>query len=217
VDIQYELEGEIVEVNELAVRMGYPAAAALRRMTARLIQQVIDSCDVHGESPVVTITVSNVKGIGVRVGGCCQPFLDLVQQQVKNVIVDAVDVSPPSASPGMSLIVGIQGLSKTFAFDLVRVNRLVIGRVDPNTGERPDIDLSAYGAYDNGVSRRHASIMLWNRGLFIMDEGSPNGTFLNEERLQPHEPRALKFGDRIRIGKLVLGISFDNPHEAGTL
>lgn len=215
-DIQFELDGEIIEAAELAGRIGQPAAAAMHRMTERLVQQVTATCNVHSESPVVTITLSNVKGIGVRVGGCCQPFLNLVQQQVKNVLVDAVDVSP-GTSPGMSLIVGIQGLSKTFAFDLVRVTRLVIGRLDPNTGERPDIDLSAYGAYDNGVSRRHASIMSWNRGLFIMDEGSPNGTFLNEERLPPHEPRALKFGDRIRIGKLVLGISFDNPHQAGVL
>ena len=215
-DIQFEVDGEIIEVSELAGRLGEPAAAAMRRMTDRLVQQVANTCEVHNESPVVTITMSNVKGIGVRVGGCCQPFLNRVQQQVKNALVDAVDVSPASA-PGMSLIVGVQGLSKTFAFDLVRVTRLVIGRLDPNTGERPDIDLSAYGAYDNGVSRRHASIMLWNRGLFVMDEGSPNGTFLNEERLPAHEPRALKFGDRIRIGKLVLGISFDNPHQVGVM
>jgi hypothetical protein len=210
-DIQFEVDGQILEASELADHVGEPAAAAMRRLTDRLIRQVINVCDLHREAPVVTITLSNAKGMGVRVSGCCQPFLNQVQQQVKDTFVEAIDVSPVS-TPGMSLVIGVQGRNKTFAFDLARVTRLAIGRVDPDTGERPDIDLSAYGAYDNGVSRRHAAILLWNRGLFVVDEGSPNGTFLNEERLPPNEPRVLKFGDRIRIGRLVLGVSFDNPH-----
>jgi hypothetical protein len=212
-DIQFEVEGEIVETGELGERIGEASAAAMRRLTERLNQQVSSLCEVHQESPVVTITLSKARNIGVRVSGCCQPFLDRVQQQVKAIFVEAVHESQ-AVAPGMSLIIGVQGLSKTFAFDLARVTRLVIGRVDPDSGERPDIDLTAYGAYKNGVSRRHASILVWNRGLFIVDEGSPNGTFLNEERLPSGEPHPLKFGDRIRIGRLVLGVSFENPHDA---
>lgn len=215
-DIQFEVNSEIIEASELAGRVGEPAAAAMYRLTDRLSQRVGGVCEVHGEFPVVTITMSNTRGIGVRVGGCCQPFLERVQHEVKHVFAEVVNLSPVS-TPGMSLVIGVQGLSKTFVFDLARVTRLVIGRLDPDTGERPDIDLSAYGAYESGVSRRHASIMFWNRGLFLMDEDSPNGTFLNEERLPPHEPRMLRFGDRIRIGRLVLGVSFDNSHQAGVL
>ncbi len=215
-DIQFEIDGIIIEPPELTERIGETAAAAMRRLTDRLVQQIVGGCEAHNEAPVVTITMSNTKGMGVRVSGCCQPYLDRVQQQIKHIFVEAINLSPV-ASPGMSLVIGIQGLSKTYAFDLARVNRLVIGRVDPDTGDRPDIDLTSYGAYDNGVSRRHASIMLWNRGLFLLDEGSPNGTFLNDERLPPNEPKALKFGDRIRIGRLVLGVSFDNPYQVGSM
>ena len=123
----------------------------------------------------------------------------------------------PAGTLGMTLVIGIRGTEKSFTFDVARISRLIIGRRDPGTGQRPDIDLSEYGAYDNGVSRRHATIMLGNRGLLLVDEGSPNGTFLNEERLVPTRPSALKFGDRIRIGRLVLEISGDAPHEPGAL
>lgn len=210
-DIQFEIDGHIVESSDLAGRVGEATAAALRQLTDRLVRQVVNVCEQHREAPVVTIALTNAKGIGVRVSGCCQPFVEQAQQQIKDAFAEGINLSSVW-SPGMSLIIGVQGRSKTFAFDLARISRLTIGRLDPDTGERPDIDLSAYGAYENGVSRRHATILLWNRGLYVMDEGSPNGTFLNEERLPPNEPRALKFGDHIRIGRLMLAVTIENPH-----
>ncbi|NDJ52868.1 MAG: zinc ribbon domain-containing protein, partial [Chloroflexi bacterium] len=33
----------------------------------------------------------------------------------------------------------------------------IIGRADASTGQKPDLDLTPYGALDYGVSRRHAS------------------------------------------------------------
>src|SRR5690606_7182762 len=149
-------------------------------------------------------------GIGVRVSGCCESFVNRVQDRVKTVFMHSARFSGNSV-PGMNLIVSVQGANKSFAFEVARIDRLVIGRVDPDTGERPDIDLSAFGAYANGVSRRHASIVQWNRSLHLVDGGSHNGTFLNDERLKPGEPRVLKYGDRVRIGRLVLEVTVDYP------
>jgi hypothetical protein len=47
------------------------------------------------------------------------------------------------------------------------------------------------------VSRRHAEISLTERGYFVKDLGSPNGTFVNGERVTE---RVLQDGDRIAMG-----------------
>jgi FHA domain len=53
---------------------------------------------------------------------------------------------------------------------------------------------------DPSVSPRHAGIRPEGQGYSITDLGSASGTFLNEERLEPHMPRLLFSGQTIRIG-----------------
>jgi hypothetical protein len=210
-DIQFEVDGDFVDAADLErVLGGRSVTGAVRRMAERIRQEAAEACEIHQEQPAVTVVISGAHGIGVRVSGCCESFVDHVQDQVKAVFMHSARLSA-STVPGMNLIVSVQGADKSFAFEVARIDRLVIGRVDPDTGERPDIDLSAYGAYENGVSRRHASIVQWNRSLHLVDGGSHNGTFLNDERLKSGEPRALKYGDRVRIGRLVLEITVDYP------
>lgn len=208
-DIQFEVGSEIVDAAELERVLGSgPVARAVRRVAERIAQEGEAICEVHREQPAVTIVISDTHGIGVRVSGCCRPFVDRVQEQVKAVFMHSARLTVGGTS-GMILMVKVAGTSKTYEFEVARIERVVIGRVDPDTGLRPDIDLSAFGAYENGVSRRHASIVLWNRSLCLVDEGTPNGTFLNEERLVPRDPYPLKYGDYVRIGRLVLEITLD--------
>lgn len=84
----------------------------------------------------------------------------------------------------------------------------LIGRHDPATGSTPDLDLTPYGALDKGVSRIHAALRRGNEVLSIVDLDSANGTYLNGQRLAAHQPRLLRDGDEIRLGKLVLHIYF---------
>ncbi|MDW8172573.1 MAG: FHA domain-containing protein [Anaerolineae bacterium] len=87
--------------------------------------------------------------------------------------------------------------------------RLVFGRSDNDqSSSKPDIDLSPFGALEKGVSRRHAIIEPNEDTLMIMDIGSSNGTFLNGQRLLPNQPRVLRDGDEIRLGRLVAHIYF---------
>lgn len=55
---------------------------------------------------------------------------------------------------------------------------------------------------DAGVSRQHAAIRRENLDYWIVDLGSANGTFVNDNSLTA--ARVLKHGDRIRLGNLVL-------------
>jgi hypothetical protein len=83
-----------------------------------------------------------------------------------------------------------------------------MGRLDANSSVKPDLDLTPYGALEKGVSRLHASIVRTDDTLTLIDKGSVNGTHLNGQRLSPNQPRVLRDGDEIRLGKLVAHIYF---------
>ncbi len=84
----------------------------------------------------------------------------------------------------------------------------MFGRADPNSPTQPDLDLSPYGALEKGVSRIHAAIRRGEDRLTLVDLGSVNGTYLNGQRLPPNQPRVLRDGDEIRLGKLVVHVYF---------
>jgi hypothetical protein len=83
-----------------------------------------------------------------------------------------------------------------------------IGRLDPASASFPDVDLTSDGGPAKGVSRRHAKITRRGSEVFIEDLGSINGTFLNRKKLTPYFPQALKTGDELQLGKLILRVSF---------
>jgi len=95
-------------------------------------------------------------------------------------------------------------------FDAGTINELRIGRVNPDNGERPEIDLTDANAIEKGVSRRHAAIIRKEGGaIHLVDKGSDNGTYLNGQKLIPNQARILRDGDEIRLGFLVLNIRFE--------
>lgn len=87
-------------------------------------------------------------------------------------------------------------------------DKLIIGRSDPKNPPLPDIDLEPFGAYQLGVSRRHAMVLIQNNRLMIQDLGSSNGTYLNRRALRPEENYRVRHGDTITIGKLELQVLF---------
>ena len=61
-----------------------------------------------------------------------------------------------------------------------------LGRSEEGQPIVPDVDLSPYNAYANGVSRLHAVLKLIQEQFVIVDLGSSNGTYLNGIRLPPY-------------------------------
>lgn len=86
--------------------------------------------------------------------------------------------------------------------------KMILGRADTASSQKPDVDLTPYGALEKGVSRIHAAIYRSDDTLTLVDMGSANGTHLNGQRLVPEQPRILRDGDEIRFGKLVAHIYF---------
>ncbi|MEQ8674141.1 MAG: FHA domain-containing protein [Aggregatilineales bacterium] len=109
----------------------------------------------------------------------------------------------------MNLVVGVEKEAKSMIFDASQIEELVIGRRNPDSEEAPEIDLEKWGAVDKGVSRRHAAIIRKDGSLHVVDRGSANGTFLNGQRLVANQPRVLRDGDDIRLGHLVIRITFE--------
>jgi hypothetical protein len=81
-----------------------------------------------------------------------------------------------------------------------------IGRLDPDSGYFPDVDLTSDSGLEKGVSRRHAKITRQGNEVFVEDLGSINGTFLNRRKLIPYLPQALKSGDELQLGQLKLRV-----------
>jgi hypothetical protein len=87
---------------------------------------------------------------------------------------------------------------------------LVIGRRAGTTSSVPEglLDLSRSGGYSRGLSRRHAVIRRAEHGYEILDLGSINGSWLNEERLVPHKYYPLASGSHLRLGSMRLFVLY---------
>jgi hypothetical protein len=89
----------------------------------------------------------------------------------------------------------------------------VLGRSAGPTSE-PLLDLAPFGGYSLGLSRRHALIRRTANGYEVMDLGSVNGTWLDDEKLVPHQPRAVLSGSHLRLGRMRLFVLY-KPFAAG--
>ena len=80
----------------------------------------------------------------------------------------------------------------------------VLGRKAETTSDLPQglLDLSPLGGYARGISRRHAVIRRTEHGYEILDLGSVNGTWLNDERLIPQKYYPLASGSHLRLGNM---------------
>lgn len=82
-------------------------------------------------------------------------------------------------------------------------DEMLIGRVVE--GDNPgaySLDLGAFGGYQSGVSRQHASITRHEGGLYIEDMGSTNGTRINGFQLTARRKYRLRDGDEIEFARL---------------
>lgn len=77
-----------------------------------------------------------------------------------------------------------------------------LGRAAEGQARRPDIDLSAFDAFGQGVSRIHAAIRISGQRVTIVDLGSSNGTRVNGQKINPHSEILLHHGDMLALGKL---------------
>lgn len=108
----------------------------------------------------------------------------------------------------MSLQLDVLETSQRFIFEGSTITKIEVGRIDPRTGQVPDVDLSPSKGLEKGVSRHHANVICQDGALHLVDKNSANGTYLNGQRLIADQPRILRDGDDIRLGRLVMRVTF---------
>jgi pSer/pThr/pTyr-binding forkhead associated (FHA) protein len=64
-------------------------------------------------------------------------------------------------------------------------------------GRAPSCTICLPGSRDQGVSKEHADLRMQGGACVVVDLGSANGTFVNDERVGE---RTLRDGDRVRLG-----------------
>lgn len=111
---------------------------------------------------------------------------------------------PPPPTPVARRVWGLAHRESGTRFEFVEQEEIEVGRNDPVTGIQPQVDLSPVDP-QRSSSRRHARIARRGKEFRISEDiGTTNGTFLNEERLEPGEARLLSGGDRLRFGLVEL-------------
>ncbi len=110
-------------------------------------------------------------------------------------------ISEVEVPQGALALLVLEGGSRLFP---IITDIALIGRYDPVTGTRPEIDLTQVDI-NRSVSRRHARIVLQDGAFQISEEvGALNGTFVNSQRLTSGKPASIKDGDRVGLGMVSL-------------
>ena len=112
----------------------------------------------------------------------------------------------PPAKPGEDTIISLHLVGSGQVLHLAGRTEFTLGRVAEGQPILPDVDLSVYDAYSQGVSRLHAALKFVNQRVVITDLGSANGTRVNGKRLAPFAPHPLKPGDTLEVGEVRLQV-----------
>lgn len=145
---------------------------------------------------------------------CGAQLVDSDSLTTQSIHTDSMGVVPPGLDPNFQPVpplsinvwVSLHLLESGQILPLSDRNEFTLGRISEGQPIMPDIDLSPYQAYANGVSRLHAVLKRSAGRVSIMDLGSANGTYLNGKRLAAHVDATVEHGDVIALGKLKIQV-----------
>lgn len=151
-----------------------------------------------------------------------EELVDLSLAEAAQLPQDTEPAPPPPeitherAGPAWRILFHLStGQVSTVGLDVWRVT--VLGRSDLMSAFRPDLDFGPYGAMRHGVSRRHALVRPGDSQLYLIDQNSTNGTWVNGQRLSPGRDFPLSDGDTVELGALRMTLRIvHSPIEAGS-
>ena len=135
-------------------------------------------------------------------------------QYIRKNPSDILAVKPPAQTSSVSqpnsaaadAAVSLHIVENGQILHLAGQTEFTIGRTADGQPILPDVDLSLFEAYAQGVSRLHAALKIHNQRVVITDLGSSNGTRVNGQKIVPHVDYPLNHGDMIALGKFAIQI-----------
>lgn len=115
-------------------------------------------------------------------------------------IEPSIPTHPPAPTSPSALLLNIINAGESIPIS--DSGEITLGRTSEGQSVVPDIDLTPFKAYEAGVSRMHAVLIIQDDKISAMDLDSANGTRLNGAPLTPNIPYPLKNGDILTLGKL---------------
>ena len=111
-------------------------------------------------------------------------------------------INPRTRDPNISLHLVESGQ----VIHLSDQKNFTLGRAIESQSILPDVDLSPYDAFSQGVSRMHCSLRIENGNVYAMDFGSSNGTRINGQKIVPNVEYSINHGDLIILGKMKIQV-----------
>ncbi len=124
-----------------------------------------------------------------------------------NVVPPAGAKSSAKGSSSGGVGLSLKMVNSGQIIPLAGQNEFTLGRITDGQPILPDIDLTPFEGYAEGVSRLHAAIRITERGVMIVDLGSSNGTRINGQKIVPNVNYPLKDGDMIALGRIKMQIT----------
>ena len=129
-----------------------------------------------------------------------------IRRHPSDILSSIQESNPPPAEPApasnVDAVVSLYLIDSGQILHLAGRTEFTLGRVAEGQPILPDVDLSPYEAYTQGVSRLHSCLKIINQRVVITDLGSSNGTRVNGQKIMPHIDYPLNHGDVIALGKL---------------
>lgn len=138
----------------------------------------------------------------------CGQVIDMGQIGSQTSHLPDEEEDPATFGNMATLVIWVRDHDDPLYFRIQQDRPLTIGRSDPSSPQKPDIDFATYKGKDLGVSRRHALLKRAGKTLTMVDGGSVNHTYINGEKLHPHEVRVIRDGDEVRFGHLMTRFTF---------
>lgn len=82
--------------------------------------------------------------------------------------------------------------------------QIIVGRLNPSSHERPDVDLSGLLIDATSISRQHLKFVFKDEKWYVEDVGSRNGTWLNGKLLMAYQRHLLRDMDEVRAGNVIM-------------
>ena len=148
----------------------------------------------------------------------CENQLDRQRQTKALKKTGNIGLSDEFFDDKSTLVLHVLGTDKGYSLrPQDRTGAVIVGRTRGEGMTLVDVNLIGHDAENMGVSRNHLAIRYDAESgtIKVSDLRSANGTYINDERLHPGEVRVLRHGDRLKLGRLKLGVTI--LHELSAL